>query len=90
MAGEIPIGWGAIDDSTSIAALKKALDLGINFYDTADFYGLEHSEELIGKTFGNRDDVIIATKVGHRLDAQANIYLDYSKDYVLKACNKSL
>ena len=59
MAGDIPIGWGEVKDKTSIEALKKALDLGINFYDTADFYGLGHSEGLIGKLWGNRDDIII-------------------------------
>lgn len=90
MAGDIPIGWGDVNDKTSIEALKKALDLGINFYDTADFYGLGHSEELIGKIFGNRNDVIIASKVGHRLDKHQNIYLDYSKEYTILACEKSL
>jgi aryl-alcohol dehydrogenase-like predicted oxidoreductase len=90
MAGDIPIGWGDVDDDTSINALNTALDQGINFFDTADFYGHGHSEALIGKTFGNRPDVVIATKVGHRLDEDANIYLDYSKKYVIEACKKSL
>ena len=90
MAGDIPIGWGDVNDRTSIKALKKALDLGINFFDTADFYGIGHSEELIGKIFGNRNDVIIASKVGHRLDKHQNIYLDYSKEYMILACEKSL
>ena len=47
--------------------LEQVLNLGINFYDTADFYGLGHSEELIGKLWGNRYDIIVATKVGHSL-----------------------
>lgn len=90
MAGDIPIGWGEVDDDTSINALKTAYDLGINFYDTADFYGLGHSEELLGKVFGNQDDVIIASKAGHRLDENQSIYVDYTKDYILKACEDSL
>ena len=90
MAGDIPIGWGDVNDKTSIEALKKALDLGINFYDTADFYGLGHSEELIGELWGNRDDIIVASKVGHRLDSDDNIYLDYSKEYIIEACELSL
>ncbi len=90
MAGDIPIGWGDVNDETSIKALKKAYDLGINFYDTADFYGLGHSEELIGKTFSDNKDVIIATKVGHRLAEDNSIKLDYSKDHILKACEESL
>jgi len=75
MAGDIPIGWGDIDDRTSISALKKSLDLGINFYDTADFYGLGHSEELIGKVFGNRHDVIIATREASVGMASANFQI---------------
>lgn len=90
MAGDIPIGWGDVDDDTSIKALQKSFDLGINFYDTADFYGLGHSEELIGKVFGNNDKVIVATKVGHRLNDDQSIKLDYSKDHILNACNESL
>ncbi len=90
MAGDIPIGWGEVDDATSIEALKKSLDLGITFYDTADFYGLGHSEELIGKVFGNRDDIIVATKVGHRLNDDNSIRLDYTKGHILKAVDESL
>ncbi|MCK5454709.1 MAG: aldo/keto reductase [Calditrichia bacterium] len=90
MAGDIPIGWGKVDDKQSEKALLTAIDQGINFIDTADFYGLGHSEELIGKIAGNRSDVVIATKVGHRLDNQGSIYFDYSKEYILNACDTSL
>ncbi|WKN29848.1 aldo/keto reductase [Porifericola rhodea] len=90
MAGDIPIGWGDVDDDTSIQALHTAFEQGINFYDTADFYGLGHSEELIGKVFGNSDDVIIASKVGHRLAKDQSIYVDYSCQYIIKACEDSL
>ncbi|MCS7018383.1 MAG: aldo/keto reductase [Cytophagales bacterium] len=88
--GGIPIGWGPTDDSVSIKALHKALDCGITFYDTADFYGLGHSEELIGKTFGNRPDVAIATKVGQRQGDNNTIQIDYTPTYVRKACEQSL
>lgn len=90
MAGEIPIGLGNVDDKESILALKKAGDEGINFFDTADFYGLGHSEELIGKVFGNSTDVIIATKVGHKLVENDKIALDYSFDHIIESCNSSL
>ena len=90
MAGDIPIGWGKVDDGVSVAALRKACDLGINFYDTADFYGLGHSETLIGKEFGNRDDVIIASKVGHRLNNDGSIALDYSFSHIMNAAEQSL
>lgn len=90
MAGDIPIGWGDVQDETSVKALQKAFELGINFYDTADFYGLGHSEELIGNVFGNRQDIIVASKVGHRLANDQSIFVDYSKQYILKACEDSL
>lgn len=89
MVGDLAIGWGDVDDSTSIKALHKSFDLGINFYDTADFYGFGHSEELIGNVFGNRDDVIIASKVGHRVENN-EIVLDYTKNHILKSCDESL
>jgi len=90
MAGDIPIGWGPVNDETSKTALKKAYELGINFYDTADFYGLGHSEELIGEVFGDYRDVIIATKVGHKLSDSGEILLDYSKKHIIDSCEKSL
>jgi len=90
MAGDIPIGLGKVEDKESIKALKKAVDEGINFFDTADFYGLGHSEELIGKVYGNDDNVIIATKVGHKLIEDDKIMLDYSYDYIIESCNNSL
>ncbi|PIU44529.1 MAG: aldo/keto reductase [Ignavibacteriales bacterium CG07_land_8_20_14_0_80_59_12] len=90
MVHDIPIGWGRVDDATSERALRWAFELGVNFYDTADFYGLGHSEELIGKVFGNRDDVIIATKIGNRIGDDGNPAVDYSKKYMLAACEASL
>lgn len=88
--GGMAIGWGNADDATSVKALHKALDVGINFYDTADFYGLGHSEELIGKTFGNRADVVVATKVGQRQGENDTIEIDYSTGHVRRACEASL
>jgi aryl-alcohol dehydrogenase-like predicted oxidoreductase len=89
MVGNTPIGWGKTDDNTSIAAIHKALDRGINFFDTADFYGLGHSENLLGKTLANKKDILIATKVGHK-NTDETIQLDYSREYILHACEASL
>ena len=89
-AGTMPIGWGNSDDAVSVTALNKAFDCGINFYDTADFYGLGHSEKLIGKVFGNSDKVIIASKVGQKLGKEKPVDVDYSKPYMITACEKSL
>jgi aryl-alcohol dehydrogenase-like predicted oxidoreductase len=56
-------GWGAQDDADTIAAIRRALELGINWIDTAAVYGVGHSEEMVGKAIaGRRDEVIIATK----------------------------
>lgn len=60
--GGMPIGWGPTDDAESIQAIHTALDAGINFFDTADFYGLGHAETLLGQTLGNRKDVVIADR----------------------------
>jgi len=90
MAGSTPIGWGEVEDGVSEQALRTAVDRGINFFDTADFYGLGHSEELIGRILGNRADIVIATKVGHRLQGDGSIALDYSRRHIVQACEHSL
>ncbi len=88
--GDVQIGWGPSDDATSIRSLHTALEQGINFYDTADFYGLGHSEALIGGVFGNSDKVLIATKVGQKPGTSKPVDIDYSKAYILEACELSL
>lgn len=89
MIGTTAIGWGDVDDAVSTKAVHAALDAGINFFDTADIYGLGHSEELLGKLIGKRKDVIIATKGGNV--SRNNIFTtDYSKDHLIKACEDSL
>jgi aryl-alcohol dehydrogenase-like predicted oxidoreductase len=88
--GGVEIGWGPSDDNESKQALLAAFEAGINFYDTADFYGLGHSESLIGEVFGNRSDVIIASKVGQKIGDDGKIAIDYSKAHIMQACEKSL
>lgn len=62
-------GWGSQDDRDSIATIHEALDLGINWIDTAAVYGLGHSEEVVGQAVaGRRDKLIIATKCGRLTD----------------------
>lgn len=57
--------YGSTDDAESLRAVRRAVDLGCNFFDTADVYGHGHSEELLGTALaGVRDRVFIATKVG--------------------------
>ena len=61
--------WGSTDDKASLAALHKAIDLGVNFIDTADVYGDGHSEQLIAQLRRERSEqIIVATKAGRRLN----------------------
>jgi len=61
-------GWGAVKDEKSYAALNRAVDLGVNFVDTADVYGGGRSERLIGKLLKERkEEIFVATKAGRRL-----------------------
>jgi aryl-alcohol dehydrogenase-like predicted oxidoreductase len=66
--------WGAAEDGETLAAIDKALEMGVNFFDTADVYGQGHSEELLGKAMkGRRDKFIVSTKIGWiGFDGQAN------------------
>lgn len=88
--GGVAIGWGNTDDTVSVNAIHAALDAGINFFDTADFYGLGHSEILLGKTIGNNPDVRVASKVGQKVGSDGKIAIDYSKNYIIRACEDSL
>jgi aryl-alcohol dehydrogenase-like predicted oxidoreductase len=63
--------WGTIDDQSSLAALERAIDLGVNFIDTADVYGDGRSERLVAELIRRRKEAIhVATKAGRRLLAQ--------------------
>jgi aryl-alcohol dehydrogenase-like predicted oxidoreductase len=89
MIGNTSIGWGDADDIVSKQAIHAALDAGINFFDTADIYGLGHSEKIIGETIENDHRVMIATKVGN-VARNNQFTVDYSKEHIYKACEESL
>ncbi|HET6450550.1 MAG TPA: aldo/keto reductase [Spirochaetia bacterium] len=68
-AWAIGSSWGPVDDKVSYAALNKAIDLGVNFIDTADVYGNGRSEKLIGRLLRERKETIyVATKAGRKLN----------------------
>jgi aryl-alcohol dehydrogenase-like predicted oxidoreductase len=68
-AWAIGSAWGAVDDRESLDALRRAVDLGVNFFDTADVYGDGHSERLLAQLKRERrEEIRIATKAGRRLD----------------------
>ena len=84
--------YGVPDDEESIATLHYALDLGINFWDTADFYGNGKNEELISRVLTtHRDKIFIATKFGFRLTEDGKgSYFDGSPAYLKTAVEASL
>jgi aryl-alcohol dehydrogenase-like predicted oxidoreductase len=88
-----PAGWGEVDDDESIRAIRRALDLGVTLFDTADVYGCGHSERVLGRALtGRRDDVVIVTKVGNLFDEQTRTAggSDVSPAYLRRACEASL
>ncbi len=89
MIGNTAIGWGDVDDRVSEAAIHAAVEAGINFFDTADIYGLGHSESLLGKTIAHRKDILIASKVGN-VARNEQFTVDYSPAHILDACDQSL
>jgi aryl-alcohol dehydrogenase-like predicted oxidoreductase len=88
-----PLGWGEVDDEESIRAVRRAAELGVTFFDTADVYGAGHSERVLGQALaGIRDQVVIATKWGNTFDESTRTMYDKdsSVEYVHKAVRASL
>lgn len=90
--------YGPRDDAQSLKTLEHALELGINFWDTADMYGMGHNEELLSNILKNkREDIFLATKFGFRSkdgkmggSGTPGIYFDGRPEYVKQACEASL
>lgn len=91
--GGCPMGgynWGKVEQDELVGAIRKALDVGVNFFDTADTYGLGQSEKTLAKGLGaNRQDVVIETKFGVRVEGGRTFY-DNSPAYIEAALDNSL
>jgi aryl-alcohol dehydrogenase-like predicted oxidoreductase len=88
-----PLGWGKVDDEESVRAVRRALDLGVTFFDTADTYGAGHSERVLGRALGkHRADVVVATKWGNVFDEATRTLTgnDDSRGYLRRALTASL
>jgi len=82
--------YGPTDDRISVAAVRRAVDLGCTLFDTADVYGWGHSEEILGQALeGRREDVLLATKVGGDF-YHGGVRLNFDPGYIAFALERSL
>jgi aryl-alcohol dehydrogenase-like predicted oxidoreductase len=83
--------YGPFDKAENLAVLHRALDLGVNFLDTADMYGDGENETLLSEVLADRrEEVFLATKFGFRTDDSGKKFIDVSPKYALKAIDASL
>ncbi|HEY8133341.1 MAG TPA: aldo/keto reductase, partial [Thermoanaerobaculia bacterium] len=90
-ASDAPLGWGRTSDDDSLTAIRRAREMGVTFYDTADSYGFGRSESLLGIVLSRyRQDVVIATKVGVVRTASGELKKDFSRQHIFHAVDGSL
>jgi aryl-alcohol dehydrogenase-like predicted oxidoreductase len=95
IGGPWRFGWGNVDDAESVQAIRHAIELGVNWVDTAAVYGLGHSEEVVGRAlapYGVGEDVFVFTKCGRRWEGRPNgvIENDLRPESIREECEASL
>ena len=88
--GEWWVNWGPQDDGDSVRAIHAAVDGGVNWVDTAPFYGWGHAEEVVGRALAGRDDVLVFTKCGTLRRDDGDDYMDLSPASIRRGCEESL
>ena len=89
--GDWKFGWGPQDDAESIGAIRRALELGVNWIDTAHVYGFGHSEEIVGKAIRElKQKPIVATKCGRLSDNAGGVRASIKKESIRQECEGSL
>lgn len=90
-ASGTPLGWGRTSDDESLATIRRARDLGVTFFDSADSYGFGRSESLLGIVLSRkRNDVVLATKVGVVRTSTGDLKKDFSRQHIFHAVDGSL
>ena len=92
IGGDWQFGWGAQDETDSIAAIHRALELGVNWIDTAAVYGLGHSEEVVARALSSWSGArpYVFTKCGMLWDAKGTISYSLKADSIRRECEASL
>ena len=89
--GDNPLGYGKPNEEEARKAIHYAIENGINFFDTADIYGIGKSETILGEEIkGKRDSIVICTKVGHTPDGINGTIVDLSYHNIMACCERSL
>ena len=88
--GEWWVDWGPQDDDDSVRAIHAAVDSGVNWVDTAPFYGWGHAEEVVRRALAGRDDVLVFTKCGTWRRDDGDDFMDLSPDAIRRDCEGSL